>query len=58
MEPNRYRLIQDGQVVASTEGEHALREIKHYALVYAQDGPVTIQKRRDMKWENWETDNG
>lgn len=58
MEPNRFRLIQGGQVVASTEGEHALREIKHYALIYSQDGPVTIQKRRDMKWINWSEANG
>lgn len=39
----RYRLIQNGTPVAWTEGETARAEIDHYALVYGQDGPVTIQ---------------
>jgi len=44
--PYRYKLIQDGAVVAAVEcAEHwqAIREIKHYALMYSQDGPVTIE---------------
>jgi len=40
----RFRLKQDGLVVASAEGPTALAEIKHYAMVYGQDGHVVIQR--------------
>jgi hypothetical protein len=56
MEPKRFRLIQDGQVVASAEGDNALAEIRHYALIYSQDGPVTIQKRHNRRWHDWSED--
>ena len=39
-----YRLIQDGATVAWAT---SLQEIRHYELVYSQDGPVTIQRRDD-----------
>ena len=42
-----YMLEQDGMIVASVscnDEEVALREIKHYAMMYAQDGPVKIFK--------------
>jgi hypothetical protein len=42
-----YDLLQEGVVVASVSSnnkENALKEIWHYALVYLQDGPVTIRK--------------
>ncbi len=47
-----YRLIQDGQPVAAVDGpdDQARREIKHYAAVYSQDGPVHIQRRELDGW--------
>jgi hypothetical protein len=48
-----YRLIQDGQPVAWAEGPKADVEIVHYAFVYAQDGPVTIQKKVNGRWKLW-----
>ena len=50
-----YRLIQGGQSVAGVDGpdDDALREIRHYAAVYSQDGPVKIQfKTRGGRWAN------
>ena len=40
-----YRLIQDGQIVVKVMGpdNKIVQEIRHYAAVYSQDGPVTIQ---------------
>ena len=49
-----YRLIQDGQPVAWVEGNNAVAEILHYAAVYAQDGPVVIQKKVSNGWKKWE----
>jgi hypothetical protein len=39
-----FELWQNGTRVAATSGtrEDALREIKHYALVYSQDGPTKV----------------
>ena len=48
-----YRLIQDGQPVAWGEGPNADAEIYHYAAVYVQDGPVTIQKKVNGRWKEW-----
>ena len=48
-----YRLIQDGQPVAWVEGPKADTEIMRYAYVYAQDGPVTIQKKVNGRWKDW-----
>lgn len=44
----RLELEQDGQIVAAVEGpkDDAIREIRHYAMVYGQDGPVTIKVKR------------
>lgn len=47
---DRYRIKQDGMVVARVEGPHALREIMHYAAVYQQDGPVTIERAKGKRW--------
>ncbi len=50
-----YRLIQDGQLVVKVvaSDDDALREIRHYAAVYSQDGPVKIQfKTRGGRWAN------
>lgn len=48
-----YRLIQDGQPVAWVEGRSAVADITHYAAVYAQDGPVIIQKKVNGRWKDW-----
>lgn len=37
-----YELIQGDVCVAGTSGENAYAEIKHYAFMYGQDGPVEI----------------
>ena len=52
-----YRLIQDGQPVASVDGpdDDALREIHHYATVYSLDGPVHIQRREPNEWRTLAT---
>lgn len=45
-----YELIQDGVVVASVSGSDrdiAFREIQHYAMLYAQDGPVLLRVSED-----------
>jgi hypothetical protein len=51
---HQYRLIQYGQPVAWADGPKADAEIAHYALVYAQDGPVIIQKKVNGRWKDWE----
>lgn len=51
MEPVEYRLLQGGIEVARTFGRTARAEIEHYAAVYGQDGPVTIQRKHNRKWE-------
>ena len=48
-----YRLTQDGQPIAWAEGPKADAEIYHYAAVYVQDGPVTIQKKVNGRWKEW-----
>ncbi len=48
--PKEYRILQDGQPVA---GANSLTEIRHYALVYGQDGPVTVQVRENGRWRNY-----
>ena len=51
-----YRLIQDGQPVAWTDGPivSAYREIKHYAAVYSQDGPVHIEQKIAKAPDKWQ----
>lgn len=42
------RVIQDGQPVANVSAADLLsmlRELRHYAAVYGQDGPVKLQTR-------------
>ncbi len=41
-----FRLVQDGRTVAQAWGseESASREIQHYAAIYAQDGPVRVER--------------
>ena len=48
----RYRLKQDGQVVAGCDGygPGAHQGILHYAAVYSQDGPVTIEHHNGKRW--------
>lgn len=43
----RFELWQDGMMVACVEGPRrkALSEIRHYALMYGQDGPVEIREK-------------
>ena len=48
-----FRLIQDGQPVAWAEGKDADTIIMQYGFVYAQDGPVTIQKKVNGRWKLW-----
>lgn len=45
-----YRIKQGGMVVASAEGPRADAEIAHYAAVYGQDGPLTIEQRVAGEW--------
>ena len=47
----RFRLIQDGIPVAWSEGPNAFADIKHYALVYSQDGPVRVEQRVGGRWK-------
>lgn len=51
MERLEYRLIQGGTEVARAIGPSARSEIAHYAAVYSQDGPVTIQRKHGRKWK-------
>ncbi len=53
MERERYRLIQGGIPVAWSEGPGAVAEIRHYAMVYGQDGPVKIERHSGGKWRVW-----
>lgn len=46
-----YRIKQDGLVVASAEGQSADAEIAHYAAVYGQDGPITVEKKVGRRWQ-------
>ena len=49
-----FNLRQDGMIVASVSGpdrEQALREIMHYALVYSEDGPCTVEGITDEDWK-------
>jgi len=48
-----FRLIQDGQNVAGSQGPNALAHINHYALVYSQEGPVKIQERINGRWKDY-----
>jgi len=49
-----WRVKQDGMVVASGDAPDrraADRELAHYAMVYGQDGPVTVETRTGKnKW--------
>lgn len=49
---SRYRLTQDGLVVAEVSGpdNEAAREIYHYAHIYAENGPVVVQRRLSGVW--------
>lgn len=43
-----FRVMQDGMEVASAYAASradALKEARHYALVYGQDGPVEVQEK-------------
>lgn len=46
----RYRLIQDGMVVAEASGPGSRAEIGHYYAVYSQDGPCHIEKKGAKRW--------
>ncbi len=47
-----YRLMQGGIQVARVTGPEpgAWNEILHYASVYAQDGPCTIERKGNHGW--------
>lgn len=50
MSAKRFRanLIQEGVIVASVDAasqQECEREIRHYALIYGQDGPVRIERK-------------
>lgn len=48
----RYRLKQDGIPVAWADGPSAYEEIRRYAAVYGQDGPVMIESKAPKgKWK-------
>lgn len=42
-----FDLWQDGSVVASVQADYVtgLREINHYAMMYASEGPIKITER-------------
>lgn len=45
-EEHNFRLRQEGIVVAEVWGAdrtRCLREIMHYAMIYGQDGPCTVE---------------
>lgn len=47
-----YEVIQDGIVVASAWGrdkQRVLSEAMHYAMMYAQDGPVEVRMKPDKR---------
>jgi hypothetical protein len=44
---NEYRILQDGMTVATST---SLADILHYAIVYGQDGPATVQERINGRW--------
>jgi hypothetical protein len=48
-----FRLIQDGMPVAWVSGDNLTNEVYHYAAVYEQDGPVTIQHKVNGRWREW-----
>jgi hypothetical protein len=48
--PTEYRILQDGMAVA---GSTSLDDIRHYALVYSQDGPITVQVKDSGRWRNY-----
>lgn len=55
-----WRIKQDGLVVASGSGEasRSLAEMAHYAMVYAEDGPVSCFIRTPTgKWKPHDADN-
>lgn len=45
-----YRIKQDGSVVASVFGPSALKEIKHYVMVYSEDGDLDVEIKRGGRW--------
>lgn len=49
-----FKLTQNGRMVAGSFGltrADAHREIFHYALTYAQDGPVEVWERLRGRWK-------
>lgn len=50
---SEFRLKVDGMVVAGAAGPTAEAQIMHYALVYSQDGPVTVQELSNGRWRNF-----
>jgi hypothetical protein len=47
----RFRIIQDGQNVASVDGPNGFAEIGHYSLVYGRDGPLTVEFHDGKRWK-------
>ena len=59
--PTRYRIIQNGKAIAECEcvdPDAALREIMHYAKVYAQDGPLFVQAHNGRRWFRYTQESG
>ena len=53
----RWCVMQDGYPVASGFGpkDRAIAEMKHYAMVYRQDGPVQMKtKTGGSKWKPYD----
>lgn len=52
----RFRIKQNGLVVAQVDGplEQARREITHYAALYAEEGPITLEINSSRgKWRRY-----
>jgi hypothetical protein len=49
-----FRLIQDGMPVAWVSGDNLTNEVAHYVDIYEQYGPVTVQKRINGRWKDWD----
>lgn len=49
-EPDAYRIRQNRITLASTQGEHSLREIMLQTAKHREPGSLAIERRRDNRW--------
>lgn len=49
-------IVQEGQIVASVQGPDTsavMADAMHYAFIYGQDGPVTVEGVTPEMWAKW-----